>query len=72
MGVFSYLNLRAWEEEDLEDLLEMFPDLLEMTHEQLDQAASDLYWEAQRKYEEVTSLESKADTIRKYMELTGK
>lgn len=72
MGVFSYLNLRAWEEEDLEDLLEMFPDLLEMTHEQLDQAASDLYWEAQRKYEEVNSLESKADTIRKYMELTGK
>lgn len=72
MGKFSELDLELWEEEDLEDLLEMFPNLLEMTHEQLDRAASDLYWEAQRKYAEVTSLESKADTIRKYMELTGK
>ena len=72
MGVFSHLNLKEYEEEDLEDLLEVFPDLLEMTSEQLDQAASHLYWEAQRLYDKVMRLESQADTIRRYMELTEK
>ena len=72
MGVFSHLDLKKYEEEDLEDLLEAFPDLLEMTSEQLDQAASHLYWKAQYLYDEVMRLESQADTIRKYMELTEK
>ena len=72
MGVFSHLDLKKYEEEDLEELLEVFPDLLEMTSEQLDRAASDLYWKAQHLYDEVMRLESQADTIRKYMELTEK
>ena len=46
MGKFSELNLHWWLEEDLEDLFEEYPELNNMTIEQMNEFARKLYWEA--------------------------
>ena len=68
MGKFSELDLKWWEREDLEDLDDEFH-ILEKTSEELDILATKLYWEAQGLVDRASSLESKADTIRHYLEL---
>lgn len=71
MGKFSHLNLEWWAELDLEDLDAEFH-ISEKTPEELDQLATKLYWEAQSLYATVTSLESKSDCIRRYLEMIKK
>ena len=71
MGKFSELNLYWWEEEDLEDLDEEFH-ISEKTTEELNKLATKLYWNAQGLVDEANRLESKADTIRRYLELIEK
>ena len=71
MGKFSELNLYWWEEEDLEDLDEEF-NISEKTAEELNKLATKLYWNAQGLVEEANRLESKADAIRRYLDLIGK
>lgn len=70
MGKFSELNLRWYEEEDLEDLEAEYPSLFDKSREELDKFATQLYWKAQNLIEEANSLESKADVIRTYLEAT--
>lgn len=72
MGKFSELGLHWWEEEDLEDLLEEYPNLLDMTDEELHKMASQLYWEANGLVEQANRLEAKADTIRSYLRAIDK
>ena len=71
MGKFSELDLYSWEEEDLEELEDEFH-LTEKTAEELNTLATKLYWEAQGLVNKANSLESKADTIHRYLELIGK
>jgi hypothetical protein len=71
MGKFSELNLYWWEEEDLEDLDEEFH-ISEKTTEELNKLATKLYWDAQGLVDEANRLESKADTIRRYLDLIEK
>lgn len=72
MGKFSELDLHWWEEEELEDLLEEYPNLLDMTNEELHKMANKLYWEAQGYVETANRLEAKADTIRSYLRAIDK
>ena len=71
MGKFSELDLYWWEEEDLEDLESEFH-LTEKTTEELNKLATKLYWEAQGLIDQANRLESKADTIRRYLDLIEK
>lgn len=58
------LNLTEWQKEDVVDLLEDYPNLLEMSEEELLTLSRSLYWKAQGLYSEVTRIESDADTIK--------
>lgn len=70
MGKFSELNLKWYKEEDLEDLEAEYPGLFDKSKEELDKFATSLYWKAQHLIEEANSIESKADTIRIYLDAT--
>lgn len=72
MGKFSELDLKWYEEEDLEDLDQEYPDLFDKSREELDKFATQLYWEAQGLIDEANSLESKADLIRTYLRKTAR
>ena len=62
-------NLTEWQKEDIEDLLEKYPDLDTMTDEELDHLARKLYWDAQGLYDQVNRMESEAETIKLYKEI---
>lgn len=70
MGKFSELDLKWYEEEDLEDLETEYPGLFDKSREDLDKFATQLYRKAQKLIEEANSLESKVDVIRTYLDAT--
>lgn len=72
MGKFSELDLELWQEEDLEDVFEEYPELENMSIEEMEKFARKLYWEARGYIDRATSLECKADTIRIYIQAIGK
>ena len=72
MGKFSKLDLHQWLEEDLEDLFEEYPELNNMTIEQINEFARKLYWEAQGYTDQANFIENKADTLRKYIKAIEK
>ena len=65
----SFEGLSEWQKEDLEDLLEKYPDLDSMTDEELDHLSHKLYWDAQGLYDQVTHMESEAENIKLYKSL---
>lgn len=71
MGKFSELDLKWYEEEDLEDLDDEYH-ISEKSVEDLDALATKLYWDAQGLIDEANRLESKADAIRRYLDLIEK
>lgn len=68
MGKFSELNLKWYEEEDLEDLDEEFH-ISGKSVEELEKLSSELYWQAQNLYATVCHLESQSDAIKEYIRL---
>lgn len=72
MGKFSNLNLKWWQEEDLEDLEEEYPGLFDKSREELAQMINQLYWKAQGLIEEANTLESQADTIQNFLTATAR
>jgi phosphate uptake regulator len=66
------MNLTNWQKEDIEDLLEEYPELTDMTDEELVIFSRKLYWKAQGLYDEVNRLESQAETVTLYMQTRGK
>ena len=66
------MNLTNWQKEDIEDLLEEYPELADMTDEELVVFSRKLYWKAQGLYDEVNRLESQAETVTLYMQTRGK
>ena len=58
------LNLRSWEREDIEDIIEeLYPNLLEMSIEELEKIQKALYWDAVGYFDKANRIESKADVI---------
>lgn len=61
------LKLTKWQKEDIEDLLEDFPTLFDMSNEELESLSRKMYWEADGLYQTVCRLESQAETIKSYL-----
>lgn len=61
--------LTEWQKEDLEDLQEKYPNLDEMTDEELELLSRNLYREAQGLYDRVCSLESDAENIKLFIQV---
>ena len=59
-------DLHKWTKEDLIDLLEEYPNLFEMTAEELKKIVQDKYWTAQGYFDRGNRLESDAAAIEKY------
>lgn len=68
MGKFSELNLKWYEEENLEELDEEFH-ISEKSIYELEKLSSELYWQAQNLYATVCHLERQADAIEEYIRL---
>lgn len=62
----SGYDLPRYVKEDLIDLLDEHPDLLEMTAEELKKVVQDKYWTAQGYFDRGNRLESDAASIEKY------
>lgn len=71
MGKFSELDLKWYEEEDLEDLDDEYH-ISEKSAEELNKLATKLYWDTQRLIKEANRLESKFDTICRYLDIIEK
>lgn len=61
--------LTDWQKEDLEDLQEKYPNLDEMTDEELELLSRNFYREAQGLYDRVCRLESDAENIKLFIQV---
>lgn len=57
------LDLKWWEKEDIEDLIEEYPQLLEMSLDEIKKLKTKLYWESQGLIDRAYAIESKADSL---------
>ena len=57
------LNLSKWQKEDMEDMLEDYPNLLDMSVEELETLSRKKYWEADGMYQTVCYMESQAELM---------
>lgn len=57
------LNLSKWQKEDIEDMLEDYPNLLNMSAEELEVLSRKKYWEANGMYQTVCYMESQAELM---------
>lgn len=64
------MDLTWWEKEDLFDLIMDYPELETATRKQLENFKSNKYWEAQSLIDQATQIESIADMIQLYLDLT--
>lgn len=64
---FEKLEFTWWEREDIMDLIEDNPDLLNDSIENLESTVTHYFWEAQNLIEEADSLEAKGDALKKYI-----
>lgn len=58
------LNLSKWQKEDIEDMLEDYPNLLDMSVEELETLSRKKYWEADGMYQTVCRMESQAELMK--------
>ena len=63
------MTLTDWQKEDLEDLQETYPNLDEMTDEELELLSNKLYREAQGLFDRMCRLESDAENIKLFMQV---
>lgn len=61
--------MTEWEKEDIKELLEEYPNLIEMSNLDLAAMARELRWNAARLYEECNRLESNAEAIINFIKL---
>ena len=66
MERLAKFNLSKWTKEDLIDLLEDYPNLFEMSHDELQKIVQDKYATARGYIDRANRLESDADAIAKY------
>ena len=63
-------GLKWWEKDDIDSLLEEYPEIKNMSRDELDKLKSKLYWEAQGLIEESNRIESYSYTIQRVLDLT--
>ena len=63
-------DLEWWEKDDIDSLLEEYPEIKNMSRNELDKLKSKLYWEAQGLIEESNRIESYSYTIQRVLDLT--
>lgn len=63
MQQFGKYELPWWAVEDLEDLSDEYPGLVDMSKEELEKLKGKLYWEAQGYIDIANRIEAKADVI---------
>ena len=68
---FDNLNLPWYIKEDLIDLEGEFPGLFNKTLEEIEQMATDFYWEAERMYATASEIENKGKCLREYLREIG-
>lgn len=61
--------MNEWEKEEIRELLEEYPNLIEMSNLDLAAIARELRWNAARLYEECNRLESNAEAIINFIKL---
>ena len=61
--------MTEWEKEDIKELLEEYPNLIEMSNLDLAAMAREFRWNAARLYEECNRLESDAEAIINFIKL---
>ena len=66
------MTLTKWQTKDIQDLLEEYPELVDMSDEELVIFSRKLYWEAQSLYDKVNYLENCAESVTLYMQTRGK
>ena len=69
---FSNLNLTEYEKDYLEDLCEEYPNFENMSRDELDKLAEELFWKAMGLINEGTQMENKAEAIREFLSQTEK
>ena len=63
-------DLEWWEKDDIDSLLEEYPEIKNMSRDELDKLKSKLYWKAQGLIEESNRIESYSYTIQRVLDLT--
>ena len=69
---FSELDLKWWEKEDLEDLFEEYPELNNMSIEQMEEFSRKLRRESQNYYDLSMTIDTKADILQEYIKAIKK
>ena len=69
---FSELDLKWWEKEDLEDLFEEYPELNDMSVEQIEEFSRKLRRESQNYYDLSMTINTKADILQEYIKAIKK
>lgn len=71
MGYFSDkdIDLNWYEKDDIEDMLEQYPELIDSSDEEIDKKIRELAWEAQGLYEASVRVENLVDAMRKFKEI---
>ena len=62
-------ELEWWEKDDIDSILEEYPEVKNMSLEDLEKFKSKLYWKAQSLIEEANRIESYSDTIQRILDL---
>lgn len=68
MTDFSNLNLSRWIIEDLQELEVEYPGLFDRSFKEINDMASNFYWEAERLNTEAIIWDSKATALREYLD----
>ena len=66
---FDKTNLTKWKKDDLIDLLDDYPNLLEKSDEELETLSTNLYFKAQDLYERTNWIEQDAENIKLLMKI---
>lgn len=66
---FDKANLTKWKKDDLIDLLDDYPNLLEKSDEELETLSTNLYFKAQDLYERANWIEQDAENIKLLMKI---
>ena len=63
-------DLEWWEKDDIDSILEEYPEIKNMSRHELIEFKSKLYWESQHLIEEANRIESYSDTIYRVLDIT--
>lgn len=65
-------RFNEWQREEIEELLLDYPNLFNMSHEEIEKIAEELFWTAQSYIGKASSLEQKYDAIQIYLNVIEK